>query len=429
MERRYFSLLGIWACAVAGLLPVSCADEEVAESGEPVPARGVIGIRGAADGIAPVSDELMKSYKIVFVEKPSGLVRDVVEKNLSAPAERDAFDFQVGPGTYVVYAFGNMDTYYDGLGITENQPMPDLSAAVYDVENGFAGPMPMSCRQEVTVSGRANQNFSVELLRLQAGIRFVFSNYASEPLSVEEITLKPLTKDRVYLLQRLTEEGKPDLPAPADTVTYRHVLPAPLTLAVGADKVEGPTFHFNESVAAGVHETGLFALSFKVKRSGSDVEEDVRYALTGDGLTYINRNDFILQPVGFTDYFFLPEISFYPPIGGFPAAEIVQKSKEEFFCTFKTPGDFVVIPRLRRYDQPDGWISVSDTDRVKDFTIATTGDGEIFEREPQVESTGEIIGTLGDKSGTACVTMTVSLPEAGTSALRLLTCRVYIIKE
>jgi len=424
MGRVSFGLLHIWLCLLAALSAVSCTEEE-AVSGDPVPVRCTIGVRGIGDADATVPAELISSYRIVFVEQGTGLVCEVVEGRCTPAVARDEFEFQLGPGTYTVYAFGNMDEYFTGLGIAEGSPMPDLSEAVYDMGEGPAGPIPMSGTQEVTVTGRANQSFAVELVRMAAGIRFSFTNETSGPVDVEAVTLSPLTQGNIYLLPKNADTGQPLLPAPTTTMKLTHEVTPALTLAANAASVPGPAFYFNESVAAGAHATGRFVLSFKLRRGGTT--EEVRYALAHE-LSYVRRNDFIVMPVRITDYIFSADVSFYPPIGGYPAAEISRKSNEEFFCTFRSPGDFAIMPRLRRYDDADGWLDMLNTAQVESLSIGTSGDTVIFETAPHLTDAGEILGKLGTASGTACVTLTVKLaPAAGIS--RELTCRIYIIKE
>lgn len=442
----------MWVCLLAGSLFFSCADEETTGNSKLQAVQCTIGVRGIGDADASAPGELIRSYKIVFVEgeklasdgtvEQAGTVREIVRTELDNAVASDGFNCQLGPGTYTVYAFGNIsDEYFDGLRIVEGGEMPDLSQTLYQTAgNGFTGDLPMSRRQEnIVVSGKANQQFSIELIRMLAGIRFVFSNYASQPLAVEEITMQPLTQGDIFLIREPQADKKPSLPVPATTVAYTHVLASSISLPTDPAQKDSVAFYFKESIADGVHPTDRFVLSFKVRRGVAGADDggkelsEYRYALTDKALAYINRNDFIILPVGLTDYLFSVDVNFYPPIGGYPAAEIARKTATEFYCTFRTAGDFAILPRLRAYADENGWINLEDKTKVKDYTLTLTGD-DIFEsgKEPRVTETGEILGTLQPGTeGTACVTVTVTLEEdmASTVLSRELTNRIFIVAD
>jgi len=433
---------------------------------------------GAQIGTYP-ADELIQWYDVVFVEgekrddkgalQTPGTVRALVHKDLDGVAvASDEFTTQLGPGEYTVYAFGNLDpAYFSSLGIAEGQPMPDDidnksypstsgDGALADVPvatNGYSGPIPMSRRQDgVQVADRANQHFAIELVRMFAAMRFVFTNYASAPLTVEAVTMSPLTKGDIYLIRNPQEDVAPELPAGAGTEDFIHTVG--LTLPADPAKRDSTVFYLKECSAIGHHPSDRFALTFRVSHGAAADEggaataaerlrggtTEYRYALTGDGLAYINRNDLVILPIGFIDYVFSADVNFYPPIGGYPAAEIVQDASDAFSCTFRSPGDFAIHPRLRNTAGTGEWISVWDKSRVDSFEFSVTdGDGNrltdankgIFDRIP-TEQGGEIVGTLGtfgSQTDKACITLTVTLkPEDPATVGRVLTCRIYIIR-
>lgn len=99
--------------------------------------------------------------------------------------------FTLAPGTYTVYAFANIDTYYDGqwgslTGLGENASIPnDVNiddivlegnpASKLDFSNYF---IPMSAKEEVTVT-RSTRNISIGLDRLVSKIRMSITGKAN----------------------------------------------------------------------------------------------------------------------------------------------------------------------------------------------------------------------------------------------------------
>lgn len=95
--------------------------------------------------------------------------------------------FKLAPGTYMVYAFANINTYYSELwgsltGLEENAPIPDginpdhivlegNPASKLDFTDYF---IPMSARKEVTVTSKT-RNISIGLDRLVSKIRMNIS--------------------------------------------------------------------------------------------------------------------------------------------------------------------------------------------------------------------------------------------------------------
>lgn len=431
--KRWFDSFRLFAvCLSAALVCLSCSDEEPLASSAPVTAGMTISVRATGDDSN--ADVWMNSYTVVFVEQSTNLVREIVSKNLLPAQSQDTFDFQLGPGKYIVYAFANItDTYFSSLNIVEGEAMPDLSQATYAVNNGIQNNIPMSCRQEIYVSGRSNQNFAIELVRMLAAIRFDFYNSSFETVTLKEITMNPLTQSDIFLIRDPRQTVKPEYPAPWTAAPLTFTLQTPLELPpYTAGPAQGSVFFcFKESTAAETSVTGNFNFAFKVKRN-SGAEEEMRYAMTvtdteGQPFGYINRNDYIVLPVRLTDYLFRVEANFYPPIGGYPTAEVEVASASEFYCKFKSAGDFVLIPWLRRYAEADNWISLDDKNRVAEWNMEITGDTQIFEKLPDQSATGEILGTLSGESGMACVTLSVTVKESGETT-RILSCRIYIIQ-
>lgn len=99
--------------------------------------------------------------------------------------------FTLTPGTYTVYAFANIDTYYDGqwgslTGLEENASIPnDVNIDNIVLEGNPASKLdlityfiPMSAKEEVTVT-RSTRNISIGLDRLVSKIRMSITGKAN----------------------------------------------------------------------------------------------------------------------------------------------------------------------------------------------------------------------------------------------------------
>ena len=98
-------------------------------------------------------------------------------------------EFTLTPGTYTVYAFANIDTYYDGLwgsltGLGDGASIESLgiddivlddpAAKINFAESKF---IPMSAKEEVTVTS-STRNISIGLDRLVSKIRMSITGKA-----------------------------------------------------------------------------------------------------------------------------------------------------------------------------------------------------------------------------------------------------------
>ena len=58
------------------------------------------------------------------------------------------------------------------------------------------------------------------------------------------------------------------------------------------------------------------------------------------------RNDWVRIPIVLTDWVLELDVTFYPPIGGYPAVKTEEKDNE-FYARFGTGGYFAIVPRVR----------------------------------------------------------------------------------
>lgn len=448
MKHKYIRSLTVIACLAVGVSVSSCADD--AGLAETFAAPTVsIGTRSPGSGTA---DELIQTWRIFFVAS-DGTIADIVDGSGEA-AESHEFRADLAPGTYKAYGFANIGADYWGGKLpmaAEGAAMPSLAELTYSgsggnaLVNGYAAgqPVPMAGKeQEITVSGRENQNFSIEVERMLAALQFTFRNETSADLTVRRLSFGPLTcggegRDAVYLLRRDGADGAPVLPAgvASATETYGYTTGDAGLLVPAGDEAGRPvSFYVMESSAA-MHPTGRFVITLDVQRgNGSQSSEtEVRYALT-EKIRHIGRNDLIKIPIVLTDYVFDVPVWFYPPIGGYPPADIEQKSDDEFYCTFRSGGEFVMRPRIRRsQDGPDEWIDLNDRTKVSEDPVIEVSGDDIYVSggQPRITATGEILGMLDDsKEGTSVVTFSVKLKDgAATMTERPLVRKIYIVKK
>lgn len=185
-----------WLCAVP---LASCSfDDDIVESCEgPATMQLSITAREEGDLNTRVNDyeigqdhEYMHNLLVLFIQnnKVVKKFRPILDDNTAAREGNlrvwTSEEFTLDPGTYTVYAFANIDTYYDGLwgsltglgdgeSLTEkginidNIVLEDNPASKLDFSNYF---IPMSAKEEVTVTSDT-RNISIGLDRLVSKIR------------------------------------------------------------------------------------------------------------------------------------------------------------------------------------------------------------------------------------------------------------------
>lgn len=434
----------------------SCAkdNEQQAEyAGEPVSVHINLSTRANTGGYVPEveTEEMIASYRIVFTTPADRHIVAVVD-NTCTPTEKDAFDVRLSPGSYKVYAFANISgTYLDNLGIRDGGTVPaELASLTYAVPNYFSddhllavedfeGYIPMTglCPQNVVVTERVSQTFNVEVRRLFAKVQFDFTNATKTAREVRSQSISDLTTNREdgngsILLMNYDEDRDHITLISPRKATLSHRYTTPLTLAAEGGTAS-QTFYVLESRANDI--TNSFMMDFDVVQSGADESvSSLRYALTDPSvLTLIHRNDWIRIPVTIADWLLHIDVLFYPPIGGYPEAEIDEDNSNEFTVTVKSGGDIVINPSVYRYDIPDDKFTFTDTRRVLGTpTVSVTGDIGIFaaNKVPRLTSSGEILATLShSNTGTACITIQMEIitnPGVTPSVTKTLTRKIYI---
>lgn len=371
----------------------------------------------------PADDaEKITSWWVAFVD-----VNRKVAAVVSRPADRTAaveaedFDADIATGTYTLYSFANLTPAevkeMSGLEFVVGNTVgsaSELLAAACEMPNDIdptAAPyhgIPMSGVQQVRIVGRRTQPYDVEVVRMVAKFEVTFANECAYPFTVKAVTLSKAHEGKIPMLPDFsTLGGEPTILPQATTVDLTHTLAAPLTIAAGDKSASKKTiFYLRETKAVSPREH--FTLALTVERNGA--EEEMLYSLMEDeSFEYINRNDYIRVPVLLTDVIFRPEVWFYPPIGGYPEAEIEEREDGDTYVTFQAGGDFVVRPMIRLASEtPVMWYSITDTRRVLSYSIEVEDTNNILDKADALKTlsdSGEILGTLTGAQGVAKVVL------------------------
>lgn len=412
--------------------------------------------------------ELIHSYRVVITDN-AGKIVALVDKTFAddTSVEYDPVDLELRSGSYKAYGFANIDfTYLNNLGITKGAAMPNLAELRYFVEgygeNYFNGEtlLPMSAfedtgkyipmtslnGQSVTVTERVNQTFGIEVRRLFAKLEFAFRNESAKALNLNSLSVSDLTinkieeevkKPAIFLMNH--EDQGTDLcylPTTYAKATQKHNYgTSPLVIPIytgAADQVKTECFYVLESKADAVTNSFLLDFNF-TPTSGSWAEsEKERFALTDpNSITLIHRNDWIKIPIVIGDWLFKLEVFCYPPIGGYPEAEVKEDESNAFHVTFRSPGDIAFYPTLHKYYDDTEYFDLTDprvlksTDPISPKVTVTDPDG-IFEKAPQFEA-GELPARLRDKEGNAVVEISAKFEKVkGSGIYTEMTRKIYV---
>lgn len=213
--------------------------------------------------------------------------------------------FTLTPGTYTVYAFANIDSYFStawssltGLGTEEGKSLSDLGvdinnivlegnpASKLDFSNYF---IPMSAKEDVTVT-RSTRNISIGLDRLVSKIRMSITGKANTKVTAlsfggyaDKITLfsdKTLSDETYTTTKTITVPGdgilKADGTGTTGTLTipdfYVNSSPAghPFNVSVTTDEMSGVTYE--ATTARGeLPRNSIFPLTLQLNDYGLDL--------------------------------------------------------------------------------------------------------------------------------------------------------------
>lgn len=331
--------------------------------------------------------------------------------------------------------------------------------------------IPMTAVVDYNATMQYHQPVNVPLVRMLAKLNFQIRNNTcgENPLRLQKISIRPVHNAPVYVLPHLQGQEPgfyPTYPAAdkqiygananPDGVKYLPIVPSltkdkvtgfygpaelPDTTHVTLDLTSAPavlpkdgtpvavgSLYVNESLAKW-HPTGHFTYDLYFIDSDGGPHE-YRYALSADDFTAFCRNDNVTIPLTITSPSSLePEVLFYPPIGGYPPV-ITDKSDEEFYATFTTPGDFAIYPHIYREGARTD-IRLTDATQVEfdpsdasNFSVA--GDAGIFSKSVRyIPGDNCFKGTLGTTTGHAIINLTVRM----TDSNQLVTKKIHIIRK
>ena len=429
---------------LAAVFATSCSEEighDPEADGRTVAVDMVIATRATGTPEAAQANvEKIHTWWVAFVDK-NGIVRRVESRDLllTSYVEQERIEVNVPTGTYTLYAFANITPQElkteTGLEFIVGSAYPSaVETAEYTLVQHWppGTDLPMSGKQQVTVTGRANEVFSIEVVRMLAKMDVRFANESRKQITINSLKMSQSATDKVPLLPDYTylESGwDTDVPCTAREYlrTYSSLLAAaPVLGAYDGVSAKGyyDIFYVRES-QANYNVTGRYLMAVNITREGGH-PEDLLFALTKD-LRSIYRNDHVVIPVILSDYQVSLDVNFYPPIGGYPAV-ITEESDEGFYCKFGTEGDFEIYPKVE--DTYNGYALLYGTGDPKfTYTITTVSDpSNIFTTVPAVTSTGEILGELGTGTGTAYVDMEITVSRTGVTD-QIYDRRIYIIRS
>ena len=184
-----------WLCAVP---LASCSfDDDIDTGGDNAPATLQLSITAREEGDLNTrvgtevgqDNEYMHNLLVLFIQNGKVVKKFLPDLRYNEAAQEGNLkewvsgDFTLAPGTYTVYAFANIDTYYDGhwgslTGLEENAQIPegvdidnivleDNPASKLDFVTYF---IPMSAKEDVTVTSDTRK-VSIGLDRLVSKIR------------------------------------------------------------------------------------------------------------------------------------------------------------------------------------------------------------------------------------------------------------------
>ena len=412
--------------------------------------------------------ELINDWWVLFVNNTGEIVKYIDRASttkLSTAVEREEFELEIATGDYTAYSFANItktqvetaiNTSLGGThSLTAGQTMPDLTNVTFDVSsfNGANVPpttnIPMTGKQNVRFASGGMQFIELEVVRMVAKMEFEFRNSSSsKKLDIISLTINSMQTNKVPLLPDYdilkngwTFPTTPPYGSPNSlSRTYDGATGNPAAISLNAYSGSGSLpsstdkFYMQESIARQT-ESKRYLLSLDVKRGGGSAETlyfmlDKTNEEPSKPLQTIYRNDYLIVPLNITDYIVSLDANFYPPIGGYPAIITEDKDKEEFYITFKTQGEFEILPTV--YNASTGtnvyyphWdynttLTISDPDG-----LFATAQGGIA---PTIDSSGEILGKLSTNEGTAVIDVEIKV-EVSSGVWQVYPRRIYIIRS
>lgn len=458
--RKYITYFSLILMAILTITFVSCAneaDESTSGNGKLVTIKGMIAARGNVSSRSTTyvdaanNNELINDWFIIIAQ--GGTIKKIVTREAykNYAVEKESFEFIVPAGTYDVYSFANISkTALEtavGSTLSEGSTLSDLSTKSLDITSvisngttvGTLGTtnIPMSGYKQATFTASGNQTEEFEVIRMMAKIEFTFRNASSKDITINYLKMNPANKGLIPLLPNYTtltydaEENPILLTSGVTTEIITDTYPTDTKLTANSYNTDSyiRAFYLRESLAAS-NLSGLFTFNIGIKRDGKS--EEVLYTLSDATFTGINRNDYVKVPIKFTDFIVSLDANFYPPIGGYPAIITEDKDKDEFYITFKTQGEFEIMPTV--YNASTGTNVYYPQWDYNSTTVTYSDPNGLFETAkggiaPHIDTTtGELLGKLSTNEGTACIDIEIKV-EVSTGVWQTYPRRIYIIRK
>ena len=376
------------------------------------------------DPMDVTANELIHNWQIVFVDN-SGITRAILNGTPNPGGVRsDRVNGTIAKGTYTVYAFANitaqqLQTYASftpTVGQNQGETLRTLRFDGFMPEDNVMQLVPMTGKREVTVTGRTDEVFQIEVIRLFAKVEFTFRNASQNTtLTVNGVQFGPQVKSSLPAFfdprPNAGAANKPDVASPS-------VVTSPWLRNIGdnvmqpgaSHKTGAHTFCYVPESTPDCFEAKRYYLLVDVTRNG---EQDIIPAFTNVGvLPWIGRNDYIQIPIALTDWVVDYDVLFYPPIGGYPAVQKFTEGKQVYF-TFGSQGAFAIVPRIKEAGPDNPYLQPEQYTVSVKVNSATAG---MFVKQPAYDAaTKEIVGELSGTAGTAEVEVTASITSDATS--------------
>ena len=388
-----------------------------------------------------VDKELIGSWWVVFVSKTTDKVQKIVQRPTSGTyVEEERVELDIPVGTYTLYSFANItptsttpagSVTIAGFTFTEGSTCPTgIGTATYTLSNGWTGAIPMTGTQDVTVTGRTNETFSIEVVRMLAKMEFQYKNISSKDLTINSLSIKQVQKTPVPLLPDYDclNDGWTfaDLSTSASTYTRTYSPVISLDAKGGSTTSKTDIFYMIESQADFDTPSQSYLMTLNVTRNSET--KDLYFSLDKDEIQTIYRNDHVVIPLNITDYIVSLDANFYPPIGGYPAIITEDKDKDEFYITFKTQGEFEIMPTV--YNAATG-IPVYYPNWDYNSSMVNVSGDDIFTTAPHIDTTTrELLGKLSTNQGTAVIDIEIKVKVSTSPEVwQVYPRRIYIIRK
>lgn len=260
--------------------------------------------------------------------------------------------------------------------------------------------IPMSGMQQITLApSDNNQVRTLSVVRMVGKLQFDLTNGTASPLTVQSVTLDALSDNpadgeanlrllpsvtptvgdgaNVTIMPRLTPYGLAHHSA--------HTYPVGRTLQSGQSTTV--TVYCNETAAPNTRFNRFLLTVQLLAADGTTTSQ--RYSLLSDNLddwSFVARNDWRRIPVTFHDYRFELIPQDFPPIGVLPCS--VKETDGTFTCTFRSFGDFHLIPRIT--NRATGQIVKGWTPEGVTWTTVTPNDA-LYATVPYWYATGSYV--------------------------------------